>query len=141
MTATTTVTATGARWLLGALALGLASSGLAADRQTDAEQCVSLIRIDRTEVVDDRNVLFYMKNGDIYRNRLPNDCPGLEAQDAFMYRTSLSQLCNVDIITVLTNMGFGFRPGASCGLGMFHPVKPLTAEELLQGEGLEDEDR
>jgi hypothetical protein len=50
-----------------------------------------------------------------------------------MYRTSLSQLCNVDIITVLQNVGFGFLPGASCGLGMFRPVEALSAEALLRG--------
>jgi len=115
-----------------ALAAALITGAHAEDRKSDAEQCISLIRIDRTEVVDDRNILFYMKGGDIYRNELPHRCPGLKFEESFMYRTSLNQLCNVDIITVLDNIGFGFSPGASCGLGMFHPVEPITAEELLK---------
>ncbi|WP_405233258.1 hypothetical protein [Lentisalinibacter salinarum] len=41
------------------------------------EQCLSLIRIERSEVVDDRNILFHMRNGDIYRNQLPYRCSGL----------------------------------------------------------------
>jgi len=109
-------------------------SALAEDKLIDAEQCVRLTAIDRTRVVDRRNILFYMKNGDIYRNQLPRECPGLAFEDTFMYRTSLNQLCNVDIITVLRNIGFGFQPGISCGLGMFEPIDELTAEELLRSE-------
>ncbi|MEJ2760591.1 MAG: hypothetical protein P8126_03375, partial [Gammaproteobacteria bacterium] len=36
-----------------------------------------------------------------------------------MYRTSLSQLCDLDIITVLDSVGGEYRPGASCGMGHF----------------------
>jgi len=97
---------------------------------SDAEHCISLSRIDRTDVVDDSNILFYMKGGDIYLNRLPHRCPGLRWEKAFMYRTSMSQLCNVDIITVLNNMGFGFSPGVSCGLGPFYPISEETAKAL-----------
>jgi hypothetical protein len=97
---------------------------------SNAEHCVSLGRIDRTDIVDDSNILFYMKGGDIYLNRLPHRCPGLRWEKAFMYRTSLSQLCNVDIITVLDNLGFGFSPGVSCGLGPFYPISEETAKAL-----------
>lgn len=97
---------------------------------SDAEHCISLSRIDRTDVIDDSNILFYMKGGDIYLNRLPHRCPGLRWEKAFMYRTSMSQLCNVDIITVLDNMGFGFSPGVSCGLGPFYPISEETAKAL-----------
>ncbi len=100
----------------------------------DSEHCVNLRRIDRTDVVDDRNILFYMKGGDVYVNRLPHSCPGLRWEKAFMYRTSLSQLCDVDIITTLDNMGFGFRPGMSCGLGMFHPISKETAKLLKEAK-------
>ncbi len=106
----------------------------AEERLLDAEQCVSLTGIDRTRVVDESNILFYMKNGEIYLNRLPYRCAGLRPRETFMYRTSLNQLCNVDIITVLQNIGFGVTPGASCGLGMFRPIDAPTAEELLRGE-------
>jgi hypothetical protein len=106
----------------------------AEDRLIDSEQCVSLRRIDRTRIVDEQNIIFYMKNGDIYRNQLPRRCPGLSERNSFMYRTSLNQLCNVDIITVLQNIGFGFSPGMSCGLGMFVPIDELTVQELMRPE-------
>ncbi len=100
------------------------------DELVAPKHCVSLARIDHTEVLDNQNILFFMKGGRIYLNRLPHKCPGLARREAFMYRTSLGQLCNVDIITVLDDIGFGFSPGASCGLGQFYP---RTAD---QGEAL-----
>lgn len=99
------------------------------------EQCLSLIRIDRSEVVDDRNILFHMRNDDIYRNQLPYRCPGLSLHDTFMYRTSLNQLCHLDIITVMQSIGFGLSPGASCGLGHFYPVTEEQAEKLEEMAG------
>lgn len=110
--------------------LGLSPlAGTLADEHTDegVERCVSLHRIDRTEVIDDHNVLFYMRGGTIYRNQLPHRCPGLRYEKTFMYRTSLSQLCDLDVITVLYSHGFGFTPGSSCGLGRFYPI---TKDEI-----------
>jgi hypothetical protein len=85
--------------------------------------CVQRNRIRSTNVIDDQTIDFVMTNGDIYRNTLPSRCPGLGFERAFGYRTSVSQLCNVDIITVL-NTGGGPRRGASCGLGQFQPMRP-----------------
>src|SRR5690606_17824151 len=59
----------------------------AAPRNADDEffprnptRCISTTRLDRTEVVDNETVLFYMRGGDIYRNRLSRSCPGLERE-------------------------------------------------------------
>ncbi len=53
---------------------------------------------------------------------LPDACPGLGFERAFGYRTSLSQLCKQDIITVLQT-GAGPMAGASCGLAEFQPIE------------------
>jgi hypothetical protein len=81
-----------------------------------------LQNIRETKVVDDRTIDFVMRGGDIYRNTLPNSCPQLGFERAFSYSTSISQLCSVDIITVLQQAG-GIRRGASCGLGKFTPIE------------------
>ena len=122
------------------VAVGLSTSGAAEDSEGEniddldesvaPKHCISLPRIDRTEILDNQNILFFMKGGKIYQNRLPHKCPGLARRDTFMYRTSLSQLCNVDIITVLDDIGFGFSPGASCGLGQFYPRTTDQVEAL-----------
>ena len=95
-----------------------------------AKRCVSLMRVDRTDVVDDKNILFYMQGDEIYLNHLSRHCPGLNSRQAFMYQTSAGRLCDVDTITVLDNLGFGFSPGISCGLGRFYPITEEAAKEL-----------
>ena len=103
------------------------------------KHCVTLWSIDRTEVVDDHNILFHMAGGKIYRNQLPHRCPGLKTADSFMYRTSLSQLCDLDVITVLHNIGIGFMRGPSCGLGSFQPITEDEVALLKEGEVAPDE--
>jgi hypothetical protein len=83
--------------------------------------CVQITSIRETQVRDDHTIDFIMNGRKVYRNTLPNSCPGLGFEQAFSYRTSLSQLCSVDIITVL-HQGGGLHRGASCGLGKFQPV-------------------
>jgi hypothetical protein len=51
-----------------------------------------------------------------------------------MYRTSLNQLCDLDIITVLNSLGFGFMRGPSCGLGSFQPVTEDEVALLKEGD-------
>lgn len=91
-----------------------------------AMDCIPLTSIRSTNVRDDRTIDFIMNGNKIYRNTLPNSCPSLGFEKRFSYRTSLSQLCSVDIITVLWNNGPGLQPGASCGLGKFQPMKKAS---------------
>jgi hypothetical protein len=124
-----------------ALTLGLAQA-VAEENEEDAgpspfdillgesERCINLNRIDRTEVIDDRTIVFYLSGGDIYVNRLPHRCPGLRSRDGFMYKRTTNSLCNVDTIRVLDSMGGELRPGVGCGLGEFHPVSAGTLDEL-----------
>ena len=83
--------------------------------------CVYIPSIRNTEVRDDRTIDFVMNGNKVYRNILPNSCPSLGFERRFMYKTSLSQLCSVDIITVLYNSP-NLSRGASCGLGKFQPM-------------------
>ena len=86
--------------------------------------CVPLNRIREARVVDDHTIDFYLGNREVLRNTLPNACPQLGFEKAFTYATSLSELCSVDIITVIIQGG-GPRRGASCGLGAFVPYTPI----------------
>lgn len=102
------------------------------ERDMSAVQCLRVVDIDGIDIVDSQTLIFRMRGGDVYRNDLPHRCPGLRRNDTLMYRTSVGRLCNVDVITVLEDWGFGFTPGASCGLGMFHPVTEEIADELME---------
>ncbi|HEX7781749.1 MAG TPA: hypothetical protein VF509_02980 [Sphingobium sp.] len=84
--------------------------------------CIMPNRLRNTNVRDDRTIDFVMNNGDVYRNVLPNSCPSLGFEQRFSYRLSTSQLCSVDVITVLQTAGGGYMQGASCGLGKFQKM-------------------
>ncbi|MEG3125819.1 hypothetical protein [Sphingomonas sp. GB1N7] len=109
-------------------AIALTAPGMARDRSQvpeavpagKPESCLSIPRIRATHVHGDRVIDFETTGGKVYRNTLPNSCPGLGFREAFAYETSLSQLCSVDIITVIENPPVS--RGASCGLGQFQPV-------------------
>ena len=92
----------------------------------DAVSCVQLQSIRSTQVHGDSVIDFHMNGGKVYRNTLPNRCPSLGFEERFLYKTSLSQLCSVDIITVLQSPGLS--QGPSCGLGKFQPVKLASAK-------------
>ncbi len=83
--------------------------------------CIPLVQIQESRVRDDWTIDFRVSGTKWYRNTLPNRCYSLGFEKAFSYQTSLSQLCNVDIITVFAS-GPGGGPRGSCGLGQFQPV-------------------
>jgi hypothetical protein len=85
------------------------------------KKCIALQRIRNTKVIDNQHIRFELLGGKYYMNELPSKCPGLRKDKPFMYKTSLSQLCDLDIITVLEQTGGGYMQGASCGLGKFVP--------------------
>lgn len=118
---------------LAALTVG-ATAGMSAKKAPapvravgEPVNCVSLNSIRSTNVVDNSTIDFKMAGGKTYRNSLPNSCPGLKYEDRFSYRTSTSQLCNVDIIRVLNDYGGRLSEGVGCGLGKFQPVEKISA--------------
>lgn len=121
--------------LLMTIALAALSSApaVAKDRKPDGlvatgktVDCIPLSAIRSTDVRDDQTIDFVLNGNKVYRNTLPNKCPSLGFERRFSYRTSLSQLCSVDIITVLFSAGPGLQPGSSCGLGKFQPMTKAT---------------
>ena len=119
--------------LLLAATLLSASAGLYAAGNADsapatnaeAQNCIPLSRIDSTKVLDDQTILFNLTGGEKLVNHLPQRCPGLRMEKAFGYKTSLSELCNTDIIWVVRQTAGSPERGASCGLGKFEPyVEP-----------------
>ena len=92
--------------------------------------CVTVNRIRRTDIIDDNNILFYMRGGKIYRNYMQRKCPRLKSQDSFTYDVRTNSLCNVDLIYVLERFGSSLRRGPACGLGMFYEISAEEAERL-----------
>ncbi len=95
-----------------------------------SQSCVGITQIRQSLVRSDKVIDFEMVDGRILRSRLPYSCPQLGFERAFTYATSLSQLCSVDIITVIIQGGGPMR-GASCGLGQFTPISSEAAKAPL----------
>lgn len=112
----------------------LAGTATAADTRSGGEslRCLSLVNIRQITILDNQHIVFDTRGGGHYLNTLPYPCSSLHRSRAIMYRTSLSQLCDLDIITVLDDVGPGFRPMGSCGLGIFEPVDEDKLRELKQ---------
>ena len=91
-------------------------------RTGERESCIPLRQIRNTQILDSTRILVFALDGSVYLNELPQPCVSLNPHRAFKYDTSLSRLCDVDIITV-------FQPGppvlemGSCGLGQFELLK------------------
>jgi hypothetical protein len=88
------------------------SGNLQAD--TMGPQCINIIHIDHTQVIDDRTIIFYLKGGEVLSNTLQNDCVGLHlATRGFTYLARNDEICgNLQQIRVNDTR-------AVCQLGQF----------------------
>jgi hypothetical protein len=76
--------------------------------------CLWTYMIDHTHVVDRNTVLFYTKDGHVWRNDLKSPCPGLEFH-GFSFVSRSDQICSNAVgIRVI-------RTGEVCALGPFSP--------------------
>ena len=95
----------------------------------EPKSCITRSSIRSTDVIDDQTIDFEMRNGDIYRNKLPNKCGGLRFEEAFSYKTSTNRLCSVDIIHVLSQTGGQLDTRGACGLGKFQQIEKIPKAE------------
>lgn len=89
----------------------------------EPKSCVRRSQIRSTDVIDNSTIDFKMRGGKIYRNKLPHKCSGLAFEEAFSYRTSTNDLCNVDIIRVLDQTAGRIEERSACGLGKFQEIE------------------
>jgi len=111
----------------GAIAISSKSAPEPVRAVGEPKNCVTISQIRSTKVIDNRNIDFRMAGGKTYRNTLSQSCPGLKFEERFSYRTSLNQLCSVDIVRVLHSQGGQLSEGAGCGLGKFQMVEKVAA--------------
>jgi hypothetical protein len=88
----------------------------------ETRNCLFIANIRQTDVRNDRTIDFTLRDGSVWRSTLPYRCAQLGFERAFSYRTSISQLCRQDLITVIQQTGN--QRGASCGLGEFQRQPP-----------------
>ena len=93
--------------------------------------CIVENRIERSVLVNDRTVLFFMRGGLIYRNDLLQSCQGIApGEDELEFQlentgsAKLARLCD-DSFSVQRRRGF------ACLLGKYNPVTAEEAQALL----------
>lgn len=89
----------------------------------EAVSCVSLGQVRETRIRDDWTIDFIGTSGEVWRNTLTTRCAGLRMSGAITYETSISQLCDTDIVYVLLQVGGRPQRGVGCSLGKFVPVR------------------
>ena len=100
---------------LVALAAGCVSEPktTAATQPGGGSGCLQTFRVDYTDILDDRTILYHMKDGKVWRNSLPFACPSLKNEGGFAYAAESPDICsNEGSIRVL-------RSGIVCQLGAF----------------------
>src|SRR5690606_41309320 len=116
-------------WVGIVLTLGLGAASAqnsAAEREAAAviekpERCIALNRLDSTEVIDDRTIVFHMRDGSLYLNHLDRVGPSLKREERFIYSPTGNRLCTIDTVTVLEHWAFGLTRGFTRSLCWFHP--------------------
>ena len=104
---------------LAVAALLLASPALAAagTAASPPQVCLNVNDIQRTEVVDDRTILFHMYGGKVWRNTLKTVCPMLKVSP-YTEKLIGDLVCSNQQFIHLT------LTGNDCVLGDFTPLAP-----------------
>ncbi len=92
------------------------TSAAPASPAATTRDCVTTHALRSTAVLDDKTILFQLRDGSVWKNTLDFSCPALGFTEAFSYEINGSQLCDLDTIKVFEPYG---PQGASCGLGKF----------------------
>ena len=97
--------------LLGAASASTAGSDLPA--VTVGPACLEASLVDSTGVIDDRTILFHMRNGTVWKNTLRQSCANLKFRRGFSEVVRSGEICaNKQIISVLGTKN-------TCQLGHF----------------------
>ena len=126
------------RTRLGVLAALIAAAGVTSVEAQDhsknvAQSCLYRTNVDHTKVLDDQNILFFMRDRSIYQNTLTDRCYALKSTKRFGYSEApMHRICMGSLISVLEDL----TPGAVsrnslCKLGAFVPVDDDVADELI----------
>jgi len=105
-----------------AIAAALAfTAGAALAQPAPANVCLNIRDIDHTHAVDASTLLFYMRNGTVWQNKLPGLCRGLLFHGFAFTARNTDEVCSnaQGISVIVTNQ--------VCQLGPFTPYAPGAA--------------
>ncbi len=89
--------------------------------------CVSSSFVDGPQIIDERTILYRESGRRVWRNDLPDACPGLQPNDVMVIEIYGSQICRNDHFRAYPR-GTSIA-GATCRFGKFTPYdKPAKAK-------------
>ncbi len=112
---------------------------VAADEDADtsvAQNCIRHNQLRRTKVLGERNIVFVTRDGSIYNNELPRQCPSMRRNALLNYAVDGGNMCAGDSFQVLWQVGTNYMPAFVCQLGMFAPI---SEDEMADLEALTEE--
>ena len=95
---------------------------------SETRRCIVSGRIDRTEVLSDRFVVFHLRGGKKYVVQFKHRCPGLRRNGVTRIERRSAQICANDTIQGRYGIGFDDQSwGPRCIIPQFEPV---TEEQI-----------
>ena len=92
------------------------------------ERCIGRSRISRTEVLNERFVVFHLRGDEKYLVQFQPRCPGLRRNGSIRLETRSFRVCAMDTIQGFYEMGIGRGTwGPNCMIPGFEPV---TGEQV-----------
>ena len=96
----------------GAALVLAASAPAEVPAPASSSQCINVRDIQRTEIQDDQTIVFHMRDGKLWQNRLRRLCP--------MLKTSpYTQVLHSDLVCANQQFIHPTRTGDTCALGDF----------------------
>ena len=96
-------------------------------------KCISSAKIDRTEPLNDRYIVFHLSGNQLWLAQLKMKCPGMTALSQLSFEKDENRLCEWDSVRTVNEDGIGgFRLGPKCNLPKFEPVSPEQVDMLKQ---------
>lgn len=86
--------------LLPACLLAFSAIAQTESDEIETQRCLATRQIKSPVVIDDSNILFFMKGDRVYHNRLPEACRGLLRYKTFSYQQIAGRVCEADLINV-----------------------------------------
>ena len=106
------------------------------DDTSVAQTCIRHNQLRRTKVLGERNIVFITRDGSIFNNELPRQCPSMRRNALLNYAVDGGNMCAGDSFQVLWQVGTNYMPAFVCQLGMFAPI---SEDEMADLEALTEE--
>lgn len=106
------------------------------ERSGEMKNCVSPSRLNQSQILDNKHILFKVSPRRGYLNTLPRECRPLKFHDTIKYTVRGGQLCSNDIFQVLDQ---DLRTFSSCSFGKFEKVERISSDKDDKKQGAASE--